>query len=130
MFHQQVTAVQASHPGIEIVIRWTLGHEGILGNERANEEAKLAAKGESSDKRLLPRGCREDLFQSRSAARQIHAKKTKEKAKKWFEHLPRCQRLQRIDPSMPSSSFRKDTRGLERWKASLLVQLRTRHVPL
>src|SRR5882724_1127351 len=113
MFHQQVTAIRASHPGIEIVIRWTLGHKGILGNERADEEAKWVAKGESSNKRLLPRGCREDLLQSRLAARQTHAKKTKEKAKKWFEHSPRCQRLQRIDPLMPSSSFRKDTQGLD-----------------
>ena len=106
-------AIRASHPGIKIAIRWTPGHEGIPGNERADEEAKQVAKGKSSDKRMLPRGCREDLLQSRSAARQTHVKKTKEKAKKWFEHSPRCQRLQRIDPLMPSSSFRKDTQGLE-----------------
>src|SRR5882724_3629413 len=31
---------------------------------------------------------------------------------------------------MPSPRFRKDTRGLECWKASLLVQMRTGHVPL
>ena len=95
------------------MLRWTPGHEGILGNERANEEAKRVAKGESSDKRLFPRGCREDLLQSQSAAQQTHAKKTKDKAKKWFEHSPRCQRLWRIDPLMPSSNFRKDTQGLE-----------------
>jgi len=89
------------------------GHEGVLGNERANEEAKWAAKGKSSDKRLLTRGCREDLLQSQSAAWQAHAKKNKGKAKKWFEHSPRCQRLWRIDPLMPSSNFRKDTWGLE-----------------
>ena len=31
---------------------------------------------------------------------------------------------------MPSSNFRKDTQGMEWWKASLLVQLRTGHMPL
>src|SRR5882672_11310944 len=35
-----------------------------------------------------------------------------------------------MDPSMPSTKFRKDTTGLPRGRASLLIQLRTGHVPL
>ena len=35
-----------------------------------------------------------------------------------------------INPSMPSPRFRRDTQGLECCKASLLIQIRTRHVPL
>ena len=40
-----------------------LGHEGIPANERVDEEAKWVAKGESSEMRLLPRGCKEDMLQ-------------------------------------------------------------------
>src|SRR5882724_9590842 len=38
-FHEQVTAVQSKHPGIENRVRWSPGHEGIQGNERVDEEA-------------------------------------------------------------------------------------------
>src|SRR5882724_3047552 len=74
--------------------------------------------------------CRGDLLTSRSAARQCHRKQISVKTKKWFELSPRCQRLRLIDPSMPSTRFRKDTQGLEQWQASLLVQIRMGHVPL
>jgi len=50
--------------------------------------------------------------------------------KEHFELSPRCQRLRAINPSMLSPRFRRDTQGLEHWKASLLIQLRTGHVPL
>src|SRR5882724_7354391 len=103
---------------------------GITGNERADREAKWAAKGESSEQRSLPAVCRDDLPTSRSAARQCYRKQISGKTKKWFESSPRCHRLRSIDPSMPSSRFRKDTQSMERWKTSLLVQLRTGHIPL
>jgi len=34
--------------GLEIKVRWTLGHEGITENERVDAEAKKTASGESS----------------------------------------------------------------------------------
>src|SRR5882724_2446840 len=74
--------------------------------------------------------CRGDMPISRSAAHQCHKKQIRIKTREQFELSPRCQRLRAIDPSMPSSRFRRDTQGLERWKGSLLIQLRTGHVPL
>jgi len=129
-FHKQIAAVQTIHPGIEIKLRWMPGHAGIPGNEQAVEEAKGVAKGQLNERRRLPMVCRGEMPCIRSAAQQGHRKMVNNKAKKWFKHSPRCQRLQGIDPSMPSLRFRRDTQGLEHWKASLLVQLRTRHVPL
>lgn len=38
-----------------LVLRWTAGHVGIEGNERADREAKHAALGQISNKRDLPR---------------------------------------------------------------------------
>ena len=41
--------VWSKHPGIEIRVRWTPGHEGIQGNESVDGEAKQVAKGELSE---------------------------------------------------------------------------------
>ena len=60
-------AVQNNHPGIEIILRWTPGHEGIMGNKWADKEAKRAAKGESSEKSRLPAACRGEMPCSQSA---------------------------------------------------------------
>jgi ribonuclease HI len=38
-----------------LTIRWTAGHIGIDGNELVDEEAKKAAKGQSSEPSSLPR---------------------------------------------------------------------------
>jgi len=129
-FHQQIAVVQHKHPGIEIEVRWTPGHEGILGNESVDVEAKRAAKGGLSEERQLPRLCSKKLLISCLAACQSHRRKVHIKAKSWFESSPRCQWLWKIDPTIPSSNFRKDTQDLLHWQASLLVQMRTGHIPL
>src|SRR5882724_8783807 len=105
------------------MMRWMPGHEGTPRNEKADEEAKWAAKGELSKQHRLPAVGRGTFPTSRSAARQCHRKWISAKTKEQFELSPRCQRLWEIDPSMPSLIFRRDTQGLECWKASLLVPL-------
>src|SRR5882724_6807610 len=129
-FHKQIEAVRCKHPGIEIMLRWMPGHLGITGNERADREAKWVAKGELSEQRRLPVVCTGDLLTSRLAARQCHRKQISDKTRKWFESSPICYRLWLIDPSMPSLRFKKDTQGMERWKTSLVIQLRTGHILL
>src|SRR5882724_2355200 len=73
-FHEQAAAVQNKHPSIEIRVRWTPGHKGIQGNERADGEAKQAAKGELSEQCRLPVVCRGNMLISRLAAHQCHKK--------------------------------------------------------
>ena len=57
-------------------------------------------------------------------------KKLKAKANKMFDMSPRCHRIHQIDPSTPSSSFRKVMFPLTRHQATLLVHFRTGHISL
>jgi len=68
--HDQLAAVRLRHPGIEVEVRWMPGNTGVVGNERADEEAKRAATGDSTGDPQLPAWCRKTLPVSRSAARQ------------------------------------------------------------
>ena len=111
-FHKQVAGVWHKHPGIEVMLRWTPGHGGIEGNERAYGEAKWAAKGQSSIWDSLPLGCRDKIPCSQSAARQANRSRINIKSKEWFEASPRCKRLWGINHSMRLPRFRKDTQGL------------------
>ena len=93
-------------------------------------EAKKAAQGTSNPQHQLPVSCRKEPQISQSATRQIHMKKVNIKSRICFESSPRCQCLHYIDPSMPSSKFRLDMMDVEHWHTSMLVQLRTGHIPL
>jgi len=62
--------------------------------------------------------------------RQSRAAKVNVILKRQFESSPRCQRLHLIDPSMPSSRFRKDTIDIACWQALMLIQMRTGHILL
>ncbi|KAJ6453771.1 hypothetical protein C8R45DRAFT_757324, partial [Mycena sanguinolenta] len=44
MWHDAVSTLTVRHPGAEITVRWSPGHVGIAGNERADEEARRAAQ--------------------------------------------------------------------------------------
>jgi len=115
---------------IKVKVRWTPGHKGISENKQADVEVKRAAWGESSQQHWLPLACRGIILASRSAAQQGYMKGAKDEARKLFSGSPRCQKIQSIDLSTPSSKFRKIMQLLPWHQAALLVQLRTGHVPL
>ena len=55
-----------------LTICWMVGHEGIAGNELADQEAKKAAEGLSSNKNTLPCYLRKPLLINRSAIKQVY----------------------------------------------------------
>ncbi|KAJ7034147.1 hypothetical protein C8F04DRAFT_956737, partial [Mycena alexandri] len=64
-------AVRRRHPEAMVTVRWAPGHVGIVGNERADEEAKKAAINWSSSlSGDFPRAFRGELPWSKSAVRQ------------------------------------------------------------
>lgn len=110
---------------------WTPGHEGIVGNKRADEEAKLAANGESSAKRELPAWVRRtNLPTSVSATRQALKTEAKKRWKNEWSKSPRHKLSSNIDCSLPSDNFLHIASQLCRNQTSMLIQLRTGHIPL
>jgi len=128
--HNQICEAQRRHRRMALMVRWTPGHKGIKGNERADDEAKRAAQGESSTDSQLPLHCRGLLPYSKSAAIQHYLKRLKREVASSFSKSSRYQRTHEIDPSAPSSRFQKITASLPHHHSSLLIQLHTGHLPL
>lgn len=128
--HKAAERICRERPGMKITIRWTPGHEGILGNEAADVEAKNAAQGIITPCRDLPGLLKSPLPISRSATKQNYRESLKKRADKSWKKSPRYARFNTSDISPPANKFHKATSTLRRKQASLLYQLKVGHVPL
>jgi ribonuclease HI len=121
-----------THGGLSISTTWVPAHEGVPGNELADIAAKEAARGTSSAPRDLPKYLRNPIADSPAAAKQAYKETLRDIWKsRWDGPLsPNNARLRTIDLSTPSNEFHKLSQTMPRRHASLLVQLRTGHIPL
>ena len=113
-----------------VTFRWISSHSEVKGNEAADKLAKTAARGRSSRREDLPQLVRSSLPISVSAAKQeLQAQLNRRWMKVWAES-PRKARFSTIDPNFPFNKFRKKLFKLSRQQSSLIMQLRTGHIPL
>jgi ribonuclease HI len=115
---------------IDLQMHWVPGHCGNVRNEKADEEAKKAAQGTSSEAKFLPPFMRKPLPASVSALRQSFMSSILKTWKRRWKESPRYALLRPIDKSAPSKKFLSLVKGLDRRQASLLSQLRTGHIGL
>ena len=116
-----------------LTFRWSAGHVGIEGNEDADNAAKQAAEGSSSDNNDLPQYLRKTLGYSLSATRQSHNEKLKLQWIATWSKSPRYRRISYPDLLTPySQKFLKyiSSEGVSRTAASRVFQLRVGHAPL
>jgi ribonuclease HI len=114
----------------KLTIKWISSHSEVRGNEAADRLAKDAAQGRSSRRMDLPHLFRTPLPISASALKQDYNTKLNKIWIKTWSNSPRKARLTVIDPDFPFNSFRKKLFTLSRNQASLLMQIRTGHIPL
>jgi ribonuclease HI len=117
---------------IALTIRWTPGHCGIEGNERADDEAKTAAEGPhgSTDAALLPDFTQNPIPRSVAAIQQAFEARTRQRAIKRWRRSKRYNTSKAIDDSMPSNKFLKLVHSMPRNQSTLLIWLRTGYAPL
>lgn len=114
----------------KFVLKWIAAHKDVKGNERADEEAKKAAQGESSPPEELPPILRKWLPYSAAAIKQDYREGLKSR---WLEDWgmsPRYAKFQHVDPDFPFNKYRTISDKLSKSQASLLMQIRTGHIPL
>jgi ribonuclease HI len=133
--HSEVLGANRSWKGrakgvIDLQIHWVPGHCGFEPNEQADEDAKKALAGSSSDARLLPSFLQKRLPLSISALRQNSITKLKKCWEHRWKSSTRESLLQSIDNSAPSKKFIHLTKLLDRRQSSILFQLRTGHIGL
>ena len=115
-----------------LMLRWTAGHIGISGNEKADREAKRAVSGLSSPNELLPPYLRKPLLINPSAVtRKFNVELKKKWSREWHKSK-RGKKTHIIDASTPSAKFLKTISNpkLSREGVSRIVQLQLQHIPL
>jgi len=115
---------------VPIQISWISAHSDIQGNEMADGEAKLAAMGKTSTTDTLPHLLCQPLLKNGSALKQEFHKLLKARWKTWWRNSSHHDKFSHMDNQFPFSNFNKARDELMRKQASLIMQIRTEHVPV
>jgi hypothetical protein len=128
--HVSYQRVVERHRQLKFMLSWVPGHKGIPGNKQADEEAKKGAQGAHNNTSNQIPFLAKGLLQSKAAIWPAYREDIKRQVIANFTGSPRYQRAVCIDSTMPSARFCRMIAKLLRHHASLLIQLRTWHIPL
>jgi ribonuclease HI len=120
----------ASEVHAKVTVKWISSHSEVKGNEEADKLAKEAANGRASRREDLPPLLRKRLPTSASATRQEYHSLLTRKWKATWLHSPRRPRFEQIDDTFPFAGYRKRQNELTREQTSLLIQIRSGHIPV
>jgi ribonuclease HI len=123
-------AKEVNHSEARINLRWIPGHVGVRGNEAVDKLAKEAAAGRATRRVDLPPFLQRTLPRSSTVIKQVYHEKLQLRwALDWSES-PRKTRFETVDDTFPFNSYRKRQQKLSRAHASVLMQVRSGHIPL
>jgi len=119
----------------KVKVHWISGHDGVEGNERADQEAKKAARDQrdnSATHRLPPYLQKGVLPSSVSALKQAQRQESTERWGRFWLTSPRYAHTTLIDPRLvaASKSFISLVKHLPKHHISLMLWLCTRHISL
>ncbi|KAH7323431.1 hypothetical protein B0J17DRAFT_723420 [Rhizoctonia solani] len=126
-----IRLVKKGSGGTPIRLQWCPGHEGVPGNEAADEEASRAASGHTYPPHLIPRF----LTEYRPATNPTTRKKALMAANRllaeahWTESDAHAKYPAKY-PNLSPRHFLAHSRALTRSKATLLFRLTSGHVQL
>lgn len=134
-FRSMITDVKKANRDrrFTVTVRWISGHDGVMGNELADQEAKKAAKAraDSSPRGSLPPYLRKGVLPSSiSALKQAQKRESSERWARFWRKSPRYERTTKIDPNVIRGSFISLAQHLPKRHVSMLIWLRTRHISL
>ncbi|KAF5325926.1 hypothetical protein D9611_000194 [Ephemerocybe angulata] len=114
----------------KFTMRWISAHSDVAQNEKVDEEAKKAARGETSFIMSLPPLLQPGLPRSIFSLKEEVKKEAKKRWAEIWAGSKRSEGFENIDTEFPFKGYRKHTKELTRAQNSMLVQLRTGHIPL
>lgn len=135
------TTILQANPSVQLTFVWVPGHQGIEGNEEADDWAKKAALGELEDgievigsgsqaSRVKEGRMLDDFLNLPKSSTSIFAHYRDLLYQRWSEQWriePTSKHIRRIDLHSPSAHILRLHENLPRPLTSLLTQLRSGH---
>lgn len=129
LIHDTIRRLQKTRPQLRIQLKWIPGHCGNPDNNHAHQEARRAASLKLTSNQLLSINL-SHMPTSIAALRKEFNKEFKEQWQDSWDSAPAGDRIRLFDNTAVGPKALHQFTDLPRPAASLIIQLRTRHIAL